>query len=288
MHVSALDSPAVTGEKVPPEVASRLTGPEWIEDKAASWGEDSPLYQVRVLGNFPDNVEDAVIPLSVVEAAQQRDLPPDPAKDRVVIGCDVARYGSDETVIAERVGQRVRIVERYVGKPTTHTAGRVAHYASRHPRHMTRIVVDDSGVGGGVTDQLRVEGWNVTAFNAGAEAQRPGKFPNRRSELWFQGAALLTDIDLDPDDQLAADLTAPRYGYDLKLRRVVEKKDETKRTLGRSPDRADAVLLCLVEEKKVTLPVRGESAPSVRDLADFDAGRPEGGSLTGDLLNDPL
>lgn len=249
LHVSALDSPAVTGEPVPDELGAKLTGPEWIADKQRTWGEDSPMFQVRVLGNFPDHIEDAIISLTAVEAAQQRELPADNRRDLIVIGCDVARYGSDETVITQRVGQQVRIVETYVGKPTTHTAARVAHWARQHPRPAVRIVIDDTGVGGGVTDQLRSDGWPVTAFNAGEKADHASQFPNRRSELWFQAAAQLEDLDLDPDDQLAADLTSPRYSYDLKLRRVVEKKDETKKRLGRSPDRADAVLLTLVEER---------------------------------------
>ncbi len=159
----------------------------------------------------------------------------------VTIGCDVARFGDDETVIAKRVGQVVRIAEKFHGKPTTHTAGRVAHWAEGG----ARIVVDDSGVGGGVTDQLRAMGLQVHAFNGGNAANRPNRFPNRRSEQWFEAAAQMEDIDLDVDEQLAADLTAPRYSYDLKLRQVVEKKEETKKRLGRSPDRADAVLLTL-------------------------------------------
>ena len=198
------------------------------------------MYQVRALGNFPDTGEDTVIALSTVEAAQQRTL--DPEGD-VIIGCDVARFGDDETVIAARVGNVVRIVETYHGKPTTYTAGRVAHWAGTLEN--ARIVIDDPGVGGGVTDQLKAMGLNVVAFKGSAAARRKDRFPNRRSEQWFEAAAILEDIDLDGDEQLAADLTAPRYSYDLKLRQVVEKKEETKKRLGRSPDRADAVLLTL-------------------------------------------
>lgn len=249
MHISAWESPPITGETVPPDLAAALTGRSWCEGRREAWGEDSVLYQVRVLGNFAKQASDAVISLGVVEDAQDRELRADNKRDLIVIGCDVARYGTDETVITERVGQRVRIVETYVGKPTTHTAARVAHWATQHPKAATRIVVDDVGVGGGVTDQLRADGWNVTGFNAGEKADQTLQFPNRRSELWFQAAAQLEDLDLDPDDQLAADLTAPRYGYDLKMRRVVESKDETKKRLGRSPDRADAVLLTLVSER---------------------------------------
>lgn len=258
IHISAFDSPNITGEPVPPHVARALTTREWVENAKKKWGENSAIYQVRVLGKFADQGPDTVIALLAIETAQAREIPADSTQERVVIACDVARFGDDETVITERVGQRVRIVESYVGrKPATtatggqegdlvETAGRITHHASQHPEAHVRIVVDDTGVGGGVTDIMRRSKWPVTAFNGGDTAFRPHLFPNRRSELWLEGAAQVEDIDLDPDDQLAADLTAPKFTYDLKMRKVVERKDETKKRLGRSPDRGDGVLLTLV------------------------------------------
>ena len=238
VHVGVADSPNYTAETVPEEVARAMPRASWEQEVKDAWGEESPMYQVRALGNFPDTSENTVIGLGKVEDAQRRTLE---AVGEVTIGCDVARFGDDETVIARRVGQVVRIAEKFHGKPTTHTAGRVAFWAEGG----AKIVVDDSGVGGGVTDQLRAMGLEVHAFNGGSTANRPNRFPNRRSEQWFEAAAQMEDIDLDGDEQLAADLTAPRYSYDLKLRQVVEKKEETKKRLGRSPDRADAVLLTL-------------------------------------------
>lgn len=274
IHIAVTDSPNYTGEPVPPHVARALPKSSWLDEKREQWGEESPMFQVRVLGNFPTEGEDTVISLSSIEDAQNRALEPDPGQDLTVIGCDVARFGSDETVIVERVGQQVRIVEHYIGKSTTHTAARVAHYARKQPKHTVRIVIDDTGVGGGVTDQLRADGWDVTAFNGGEQAFHPLEFPNRRSELWFTGAAQMEDLDLDADDQLAADLTAPRYSYDLKMRRVVERKDETKRRLGRSPDRGDAVLLTLVAERAgsvvVAPPRRSRDAFGGHELTDDD------------------
>jgi phage terminase large subunit len=259
IHISAYDCPNETGEIVPAHVARALPRKGWAEERRKAWGEESWIYQVRVLGNFAKNTKDAVFNLGEVEEAQRRELPADSTRERVVISCDVARFGDDETVIAERVGNRVRIREHYIGQrpPTAtasgsqtgdlvETAGRVIEYAREHPIAHVRLVIDDTGVGGGVTDILRNAGWNVTAFNGGEQAFRPDLFPNRRSELWFEGAAQVEDLDLDPDDQLAADLTAPKRTHDLKQRRVVERKEETKKRLGRSPDRGDAVLLTLV------------------------------------------
>lgn len=268
IHVSAYDSPNLTGEPVPKPVARALVTPEWVQERRTVWGEGSPMFQVRVLGEFPDNVSDGVVSLTAVEAAQARALPADPARQRVTIACDVARYGDDETVIAIRIGDRVRIAETYVGKPTTHTAGRLVQLARTFPEPHVRIVVDDAGVGGGVTDLVREDGWRVTAFNGAQRPFDPDGYPNRRSELWFDLAEQLDDLDLDPDEQLAADLTSPTYQVNSKGQRVVEAKADTKKRLGRSPDRGDAVLLTLVP---------ATPTPTVAATAGPEA-------LTGDLL----
>jgi phage terminase large subunit len=247
--ISALDTPAFTGEPCPPDVLNRLPTREWVESRRKWWGEDDPRYRVRVLGEFPAAASDAVIPLDAVERAQARELPVDSRRDLATIACDVARFGDDETVIAVKLGDRVRLRETFTKMATTHTAGKIVKLAREFPSIALRIVVDDDGVGGGVTDMVREQlpDVTVTGFNGGAQAHRPGDYPNRRSELWFTAAERMTELDLDEDDQLAADLTAPRYSFDSKGRRVVERKADTKKRLGRSPDRGDAVLLALVE-----------------------------------------
>lgn len=74
-----------------------------------------------------------------------------------------------------------------------------------------------------VTDILREKGYQVTAFNGG-DRNRPDHYPNARSESWFRLARRLPELDLDGDDQLAADLTSPVYKLDSDGRRVVEKR----------------------------------------------------------------
>lgn len=245
IQVSAFDTPAFTGEQVPATVLRRLVTREWVEEKRSKWGEGSPLWSVRVLGEFPAQSDDAVCSLGAVEAAQARSVEPG---FPTVVACDVARFGSDETVIVERRGSRVRVVDAYVGRPLMETVGRILRAARRlvdaDAGVRPVIVVDDVGVGGGVTDRLREVGeFQVVAFNAGGTARQRGDYPNRRSEAWFTLAEQLPEVDLDADEQLAADLVSARYSIDSRGRRVVESKAETKRRLGRSPDRADAVLM---------------------------------------------
>ena len=269
--ISALESPPVTGEKVSAQAAARLVGPAWIESRRRAWGEGSPLWQVRVLGEFPSAADDTIVSIAAVEAAQARRVTPG---DTTVIGVDVARFGSDETVIAVRRGGRIRIAKSYTGRDLMRTVGEIlsiaratAAEAEKLPSELL-IVVDDAGLGGGVTDRLReLDEFPVVAFNAAERAWDPDAYPNRRSEQWFVFADALERLDLGDDEQLAADLVAPRYSLDSRARRVVEAKAETKRRLGRSPDRADAVLLTFVPPRPLAVVVDGG-----------------GGSLAGDIM----
>ncbi len=54
IHISALDSPNFTGEKVPDDVARALVTQEWVMDARRQWGEESPQYKIRVLGEFAE------------------------------------------------------------------------------------------------------------------------------------------------------------------------------------------------------------------------------------------
>lgn len=282
-HISAKESPAITSESgVPDDVLRKLTGKAWVQSRAKAWGVGSPLYEVRVDGNFPKKASDAVIGLGDVEDAQEREvtMPYPAAVDDVRVICDVARFGSDETVIGTRYGDRIRIVKTYVGKPTTETVGEIIT-AWRELRGEAGadpvVIVDDDGVGGGVTDQLRekaeqateLNGLQVHAFRGGERAIQPTKYPNARSEAWFRLERRLPELDLDDDEQLLADLTAPKYRLDSDGRRVVERKDETKKRLGRSPDRGDMVVMSLAPTMQVTLPDHASSPdPLMGGVAD--------------------
>lgn len=237
--ISAFDLPWATGEKVPAKLAAALTSEEWVEEHR--YWQGSPLWDVKVLGQFPAAAEDAVIALAHLEPAQERELPP--AEPRLV-ACDVARYGTDETVIAVRRGPWLRLTRAYVGRDLMQTVGAVIEEL-RELGDGARVVVDDVGVGGGVTDRLREQGVEVEAFNGAEQARDPERYPNRRSEAWFTLAERLPTLDLDPDRQLAADLASPRYRLDSRGRRTLERKEDTKKRLGRSPDRGDAIVMLL-------------------------------------------
>ena len=136
------------------------------------------------------------------------------------------------------------------------------------------IVVDDAGLGGGVVDRLREQReFKIVDYLGARRARAPRDYPNRRSEDWFALSEVLPLIDLYDDEELAADLLAPRYSLDSQGRRVVEAKAETKKRLRRSPDRADALVMALSVERPGQRPQQRRSSVPRGRIGDFGHGQ---------------
>ena len=104
IRISAEDTPNfMEGEEYIPGMMTRQD----VADREAEWGSDDPRFLSTVLAKFPENQDDIVVPLKWARAAAERSLKPD---GPVIVACDVARYGSDKTVVVRRQGARARIV----------------------------------------------------------------------------------------------------------------------------------------------------------------------------------
>lgn len=247
--ISSFDTPNLSGEDVPDTMRPLLPDPGWVEDARKRWGDDSPVYQSKVLGEFPEISQDTLIPQRYIVEAQNRELPL--TNDRT-IGVDVARYGSDQTVISVAQGGHIRIRESRGKQPTTETTGRVI--LAYREEGASEIRVDGVGVGGGVVDQLVEQGYPALDMQAGAGASDPAIYKNARAE-WYWGLRKMFEegaLDLDPEDhELASQLAALRYKYTSRGQIVIESKDDMRKRGMPSPDRADAVMLVAA---KVNLP----------------------------------
>jgi predicted phage terminase large subunit-like protein len=241
IQISAFDTPNFTDEPFPEDLRPLMLDPGWVEDKKRRWGVDSPRYIAKIDGTFPDIGVDTLFPPSLIEAAQQRALEP---SGRAVLGVDVARYGTDRTVIYLRRGPVLRLLGESSKEPTTATTGRVI--AARTHTGAGEIRVDGVGVGAGVVDQLAEQGQPVLDMQAGGKATEPDRFLNARAEWAWALRDLLESgqVDLDPaDDDLAAQLGAIKYRYTSKGQIQIESKDEMRKRGLPSPDRADAAIL---------------------------------------------
>lgn len=237
----------------------------WADARKRQWGEQSPIYKNRVLGEFAQDESNSLIPLAWVEAANVRwaewrdQQVVMVTKPITAIGADIARSGSDRTVLALRQKNIIIECRSYVKQSLMETTGRISGPLKRYGGV---AVVDVIGVGAGVLDRLRELKLPAVGFNAasGVVKDRWGEkikdcsgeleFANLRAASWWHLRELLDPdlpygpIALPPDDELIGELTTPRWMVTSSGKILIESKDDLKKPerLGRSPDYADAVV----------------------------------------------
>lgn len=270
-------------EATPAMVRDVLLSPDWIEERIRRWAgvnrdqvnlppatlktlllektEASQLFVSKVRGRFPPiGGGTNVIPLGWVELAHNRwddweEAGKPDAIGRRIVGVDVARTGSDQTVLAVRQGQVIERLDKSNQPDTMETANYAAGLVN-WPRSLA--VVDVIGIGAGVLDRLRemqregIIGGEAIGFNASANSGRTDllrefKFLNDRSAAWWRMREMLdpsrgSTIALPRDDELTEELTAPQYTVRTGGVIVVESKADVKDRIGRSTDSADAVI----------------------------------------------
>nr|DAS03654.1 MAG TPA: large terminase [Caudoviricetes sp.] len=160
----------------------------------------------------------------------------------IEVGVDVARLGGDRTVFVKRKGLKEIGRASYTKKRTTEVCDLLVNFIGADKDVLIKI--DDTGVGGGVTDEMIARGYNVIPINFGAKASKPDKYPNLISEAWFYLQSIIDNISIANDKDLLVELSNREWKMDSKGRRGVESKDDYKKRGFRSPDLADATILC--------------------------------------------
>ena len=160
----------------------------------------------------------------------------------IEVGVDVARLGGDRTVFVKRKGLKEIGRASFTKKRTTEVCDLLVNFIGADKDVLIKI--DDTGVGGGVTDEMIAKGYNIIPINFGAKASNPDKYPNLISEAWFYLQSIIDNISIANDKDLLVELSNREWKMDSKGRRGVESKDDYKKRGFRSPDLADATILC--------------------------------------------
>lgn len=241
----------ITGDPDDQKRSPRVS-PEWARQQIAAHGAENPWVLANVFGRFPPSSSLNFIGLEFFNAAVTREAVAG-IEDAFVIGVDVARFGSDESVIFFRKGLDARHwpAIRYRGIETTELAARVAQYAREYSADA--VFVDGGGVGGGVVDrlrQLRVPGVIEVQFGGKSDRITFGEatavYDNKAAEMWGHGREWMKHGALPEDNQLRKECTERRYFYNQRYGRdaiaLESKEDMMKRGL-ESPNMADAFFL---------------------------------------------
>lgn len=167
----------------------------------------------------------------------------------VIIGVDPARFGDDRTSITMRQGRECIWQKSYTKKDTMEVAGIVYQLIKEH--NPDKVFIDVGGLGAGVYDRLIeiTDKRKIAAVNFGERALEADKYVNKRAEIWGLLGLWLKDdpVKIPDDDQLQADLTQVKYGYDSSGRLKLESKDEMKKRGFRSPDLGDSLAITFAQ-----------------------------------------
>lgn len=276
--------------KVDPHIPG-LARQEYIDEKRTEWGIESALYAVRILGEFPTQGTLSVVPLHFtvaaiergasyralahhadatwdeeLEALIERELKDDPHA-RLDVGVDVARTGSDKSVIAIRRGPLLYPLARFTNQDGPSLAAEVIKLVTTHRQRLRarglaeprtpRVKVDANGVGASVFDALAAYAnahpgemlvFDVMTGSAPTRDEHEHEYENLRAQIAYETRAWLQTAAIPDDDQLCKDLVAPEFKFHPKTRRIlIESKDDLRKRLGRSPDDGDALNLCVYE-----------------------------------------
>lgn len=254
--LSFFDLPTHTGEIVYPDdpkmqnrMMKSLTQASWVEHKKRIWGEKDARYLSKVLGEFPKDGGNGFFPQSAINKAMDATIDYTETTP-VVLGVDIARWGMDESVIAENRGGNIRVVDTWAKCDLVDSARRVHKYAQ--DVGATEVRIDASGIGGGVYDMLnRMEEFAgkvyvLIGWDNGSGAPDPAQWANKRAYAHdsLRTQMMSGEIDFDYDDtELKEQLLIITYKFNHRGAIQIAPKDDMRTEVGGSPDRLDAVIL---------------------------------------------
>ncbi len=246
--ISCLDHPnVVSGKNIIPGAVTK----EWVEMQRGLWGEDSAFWQSRVLGQFPRIATDIVINLIWAEAAEVI-IRKVVKKPRYYMGGDIGEYGTDDYVwYIGTETYKEEIVVAHNPEPIE-AVGITKRLKEKYNIADEDITLDGIGAGAVVCSKLHEDGVMVNRFVASERALDEKQFENKGTEAWWNLRTLLNTKSEYYDnysfggrvDRLKSDLCTRKYRTSSHGRLMLEPKPEYRKRMKRSPDYADAMMLC--------------------------------------------
>lgn len=258
-RLSAEDSPNVKAGRI---VVRGLATLEWLEERRREWGTDSPFYKIHVLGEVVEAEEGRLFTIEMVTAATDaKRYAATPATGRLVIGVDPAGDGADGDEAAFTARRGKKVTKQYAKRGLTpdghivEVLGLIATQRGDSAEQAIVIIDRDGYIGAKVYAafaayrMLHEDAFILYGIRGGERARRkPLVYDRVRDEVWFGLVDAIRDGLVFPDDvKLTRELAAVKAEAHISGRSKVTEKKELRAELGRSPDRADSLCLCVVE-----------------------------------------
>lgn len=260
IQISAEDHPNVREGR---EVIRGGVSRAFVDRMKQEYGEGSPIYKARVDGEFPEFSERSLFRRKWLDEAAEKGEEPAAAGRAggiLRVAVDPAGPGEDKTAVAVRRGSRLTYLDTWHEPEAMADVGRVvevlreegfpteSEFYEANPetnKPAPAVVVDAGGLGHGLASRLDELGYRVAKFKAGERAHDDEDYSNKKAEAYY-GLHLRAKegrVALPPDDDLFAELLATEYTTTSDGRFKIVGKDEIRSRLGRSPDRADALMM---------------------------------------------
>lgn len=251
ISISAFQTPNFTGEWVPDIARNGLVSPEWVEEKKASWGETSPRYKSKILGEFSLETTNSLFSPADLLKGHVKEIDPS-SETRPRLGVDIARFGEDNTTVYLYHDGHVRKIGDWSKTDLVTTAEKVHDLAFRNG--VDEVRVDGVGIGAGVIDMLArlCDGqYAVVGMVGNASSPDLDKWANARA-FWYDSVRermFKSEIDIDIEDIILADeLGTVTYHFKNNRNSLqIDKKEEIRTRTGKSPDYADAMIYASVD-----------------------------------------
>ncbi len=218
-------------------------------DKVRRTWAGAPDFANSVLGHgFMPMVQDAVINYKALESCLNDPPPIKPAGGRHAF-CDFAwSNDGDENVLALRQGNAITLEACFHADGLHPVCDRFVAEFIRLGLQPGEISGDEGGGGQLVMDELDRRGWKLNRVNNGSPAMDPDHYKNIAAEMWFQGSTYITNKSfvLPDDPEMRAQMINRKRSPDNSGKLAIESKKDMKARGVPSPDRADAVLGCMM------------------------------------------
>ncbi len=163
------------------------------------------------------------------------------------ISADIARYGSDKCVIMLWSGLRVERIISLAKSSITETAEIINRLAKENQVPRSNIIVDDDGIGGGVTDILT----GVKGFINNSKAINGEDYQNLKAQCYYKLSECINnnEIYIKTTDSKELELIKQELEYvkrdriEKEGKKSIMPKEKVKELIGRSPDYADALMM---------------------------------------------
>jgi len=223
----------------------------WYENECKRRNNDSVEIAQELDINYEGSEDGVLFEFSELKAAAHNQ--PMLSPDRIVISLDPAGEGEDEAVFY--VSNNGQIVERkFIAKSTDPQLATESILLIN--KWKAQVFIADS-IGNSVADLVSQllgkndRGVKVIKFKSSEKSKDPTYF-NRRDEVYHSAAVQMKsgNVQVDDDYTLMKQLNATKYKKD-NGRIYISSKEEIKKVIGCSPDRADSWVLA-VEGLKYT------------------------------------